>query len=139
MAEAFETFFKAEAVSPELGCVFGWALVSKLGGADYVDTQGNHVPEDAMLQAVDEFMKGERMASEQHARMNAGEVRYSFPLTGDIAKAMGIECDRTGWLVGVACDDQMLKRFLAGELTGFSVGGQHIEIDGKPVRQGGVP
>jgi hypothetical protein len=134
VAEGFETFFKAEAVSPELGCVFGFAIVCKKGGADYVDVQGNHVPEGPMLQAVDEFMKGERMASEQHARMNAGEVRYSFPLTTEIGAALGIACDRSGWLVGVACDDQLLKRFKAGELTGFSVGGHHIEIDGKPVQ-----
>lgn len=129
----FSTFFKVAGVNEELGLVFGWGIVCKEAGVPYVDTQGNIITEKAMVEATTDFMKGDRMAGHQHTRMDAGSVVHSFPLSDDIAKAMGITCSKTGWMVACAPDPEMLKAFKAGKLTGFSIGGEHIEIDGQPV------
>ncbi len=132
--KGFAAFFKVSGVDEDLGLVFGWGIVCKEAGVDYYDVQKNHIPEPAMVEAVTDFMKGQRMAGEQHSRMDAGTIVHSFPLTTDIAKAMGLETTKTGWMVACAPDPAMLAKFKSGELTGFSIGGQHLEIDGKAVQ-----
>jgi adenylate kinase family enzyme len=137
-ADDVDLFCKIAGVS-ELGLVFGWGIVCKdADGADYRDPQGNHIPEDAMVAATTEFMKSVRVHGDMHSRgltidAPAGIVVHSFPLTSDIAKALGIDTKQTGWLVATAPDPAMLAKFRSGEYTGFSIGGRHLEIDGKPV------
>jgi hypothetical protein len=123
------TFFKVSGIDADLGLVFGWGIVCKEGGKPYVDTQGDHIPDEAMVKASTEFMKNSRMAGEMHARMGAGTIVHSFPLTGEIAKAMGIDCDRTGWMVAAAPDPEMLAKFKDGTFTGFSIGGEVLGDD----------
>lgn len=136
--EGFESFFKVSGVDEGLGLVFGWGIVCKEGGVDYYDVQKNHIPEDAMVEAVTDFMKSARVHGDMHVRgtgpeLAAGMVVHSFPLTTDIAKAMGIETTKTGWMVATAPDKAMLAKFKSGEYTGFSIGGDYIEINGQPV------
>jgi Putative phage serine protease XkdF len=136
--KSFESFFKVSGVDQNLGLVFGWGIVCKEGGEDYYDTQKNHVPEDAMVEATTDFMKSARVHGDMHVRgtgpeVPAGMVVHSFPLTTEIAKAMGIDTTKTGWMVATAPDAAMLAKFASGEYTGFSIGGDYIEIDGKPV------
>lgn len=137
LVEKFDSFFKVAGITDH-GLVFGWGIICKDGGVDYVDTQGNSVPEDAMVEATTDFMKSARVHGDMHSRGiapegAAGVVVHSFPLTTEIAKAMGIETKRTGWLVGTAPDPAMLAKFKSGDYTGFSIGGEHLEIDGKLV------
>lgn len=134
-ANSVKTYFKVSGVDQGLGLVFGWGIVCKEGGQDYYDVQGNHIPEGAMVEAVTDFMKSGRMAGEQHSRMKAGTIVHSFPLTSDIATAMGIGTNKTGWMVAMAPDPALLAKFKSGEMTGFSIGGEHIEIDGKPIEE----
>ncbi len=149
--KGFETFFKVSGVDAGLGLVFGWGIVCREGGQDYYDTQKNHIPEDAMVEATTDFMKNSRMAGEQHVRMNAGTIVHSFPLASEIWKAMFTDPvtgammgnlpdspPKSGWMVACAPDKAMLARFQLPptdpqHLSGFSIGGEHIEIDGKPV------
>jgi len=138
--KSISSYFKVSGVDEGLGLVFGWGIVCKEAGQDYTDTQGNHIPEAAMVEAVTDFMKSERVHGDMHDRgvsadLPAGMVVHSFPLTTDIAKAMGIETSKTGWMVATAPDKAMLAKFKSGEYTGFSIGGEHIEIDGKPVAE----
>lgn len=114
-------FFKAD---QRLGIVFGWAIVCKEDGEDYFDTQGDHIPEDAMLKATAEFMAGKRTMKVMHKGRKRGTVLFAFPMTTDIAKALGIESDKSGLLIGVKPDDKsVLDKFASGEFTGFSIGG----------------
>jgi len=131
--KGFNTFFKVSGVDEGLGLVFGWGIVCTENGAPYVDSHKNYIPEAAMVEATTDFMKGQRVAGDGHVRMGAGTIVHSFPLTAEIAKAMGIECDRTGWMVGAAPDPTMLAKFASGEYTGFSIGGEYLEIDSKPL------
>ncbi len=132
--QTFSTFFKVAGADEELGLIFGWGLICTEKGSPYTDVQGNTVPEGAMVKAVSDFMAGERQAGEQHERMGAGTIIHSFPLTAEISKAMGIQCDNTGWMVACKPDAAMLKAYKEGKFTGFSIGGMHQEIDGRPVQ-----
>lgn len=121
-----------------LGLVFGYALICAEKNAagefePYFD-QGSldepsgevisdHISEDEMLQAVTSFMEDARVAKEQHEGGPRGVVVHSFPLTAEIAKALDIDAKRTGWLVAMKPDAEMLAKFVSGELTGFSIGG----------------
>jgi hypothetical protein len=68
-------------------------------------------------------MQKSRMASEMHTGADRGSYVFAFPLTTEIAKALGIETQKTGLLVAVKPDADMLAKFKSGELTGFSIGG----------------
>ena len=127
MTDTFELRAEIAKVDESLGLVFGWAIVCTEDGSEYFDTQGDHIPEDAMLKAVTDFAKSSRVAYEQHSREEAGHVVHSFPLTKEIASVFGIECSKTGWMVAMQPDDAMLAKFKSGELTGFSIGGRRVE------------
>ena len=112
-------------VDSDLGIVFGFAIVCKKDGKDYFDTQGDHIPEDAMLEATAEFMAGKRVAKDMHAGAKVGQVVYGFPLTLEIADSLGVDTPRTGFVVGMKPEDEsMLTKFKTGEYTGFSIGGK---------------
>lgn len=121
-------------VSEELGLIFGFAVVCKVDGEPFFDSQGDHIPEDAMLEAASDFMKSRRVACDMHQRDESGAVVqdggviHSFPLTEEIAKSLGIESPRTGWLVALKPDNpETLEKARTGEYTGFSIGGARIE------------
>ena len=130
-----ETFdFRSEIVKADtaLGLVFGWGIVCKQSGEEYFDTQGDCVPEDAMLEATTDFMKSARVAGEMHARtangdvVKAGTVVHSMPLSQEVADIYKVQTEQTGWMVAVAPYPGMLAKFQSGEFTGFSVGGRRI-------------
>ena len=119
--KAFET--RVEVVKVQHGVVFGFAIISKENGEPYFDRQGDHIPESAMLAAAVKFAKASRPARQMHRGGERGQNLFVFPMTSDIAKALDIETPRTGLLVGMKPDSEMLKRFESGELRAFSIGG----------------
>jgi hypothetical protein len=111
-------------VDDELGLVFGWAIVSKDGGEDYFDVQGDHIPEHSMLKASTDFMLSDRIGKEMHDGEARGTIVFAWPLTEDIAKAMGLTTDRTGLMIAWKPHDvATLDKFKSGEYSGFSIGG----------------
>ena len=115
--------FKVEKVDEALGLVFGWGIICKENGADYVDVQDHHIPESAMVRATTNFMESARIAKDMHKGPAIGGVVHSFPLTTDVAKAMGIKTKKTGWMVAMKPSPPVLKKYASGEYTGFSIGG----------------
>lgn len=113
------TFLKYDA---DLGVVFGYAIVCTEDGEPYYDLQGDHIPEATMLNAATEFAK-EPTIKMMHKGEAVGELSFMFPLTEEIAKAFDIETDKTGLLVGVRPEPDVLEKMQSGELSGFSVGG----------------
>jgi hypothetical protein len=112
-----------------LGLLFGYAIVCLKGGQPYIDLQNEHLPEKAMMKATTRYMQGERRAKLQHANGEQfdGRVIHSYPLTSEVAKALGITTEKTGWLVAIKPDNE--STFLlakAGVLTGFSIGGKYV-------------
>lgn len=122
-------------VDSSLGLVFGWAIICKQDGEEYFDTQGDHIPESAMLEAATDFMLNSRMAKDMHDQENTlpGSVVFAFPLTTEVAKAFNIDADKTGLLIAMKPDDEsILNKFQNGEYTGFSIGGRRVmdeEVD----------
>lgn len=129
----FELHAEVSKVDEALGLVMGYAIVCTEDDEPYFDVQGDHIPEDAMLKAALDFMENSRLAKEMHSGEGKGTVVFAFPLTGDIAKAFDIETGRTGLIIAIRPDDdEMLRKFRDGELTGFSIGGKRVldeEVD----------
>lgn len=118
---------KVAKVDDTLGLVFGWAIVCTEGGEPYVDLHNDYIPDHAMLKASTKFAKGLRIGGDMHA-CEDGVIVHTMPLTADIAKAFGIECDKTGLMIALEpADIETLKKFSTGERTGFSIGGTRIK------------
>lgn len=129
MGKDFKQFVKADSVNTELGLVFGWGMVCKVDGQDYWDTQKNHIPEDSMLEALTDFAENSNIAKEMHAGDPQGQYLFMFPMTSDIAKALGITTKKTGALIAYKPPADVLAKFKSGEYTGFSIGGEHIDLE----------
>lgn len=110
-------------VAPDQGLVFGFALICMKGGEQYFDLQGEHVPEQVMLEAAHDYMVNSRVAKSMHGGEPIGEVVFAFPLTTEVAKALNIQSEMTGLLIGMAPGKEALKKFADGTFTGFSIGG----------------
>ncbi len=110
-------------VDEGLGLVFGWAIICTEKGVDHYDLQGDHIPEGVMIESVTKFMAEARVAKDMHSGDQHGDIVHSFPLTADIAKAMGIETETTGWMVAMRPSAEILKLYVSGERRGFSIGG----------------
>lgn len=123
---ADERFVKAEVakVDEALGLVFGWAIVCTEKGEDHIDLQHDHIPEGVMVEAATDFMENARVAKEMHSGEQVGVIVHSFPLTDDIAKAMGIQTEKTGWMVAMKPNPDVLQKFKDRNYTGFSIGGE---------------
>lgn len=130
MTEKAKVFTKANVVKVDksLGLIFGWAIVCKVDGEDYFDLQDDHIPEDSMLKATTEFMIESRKNKDMHSGGFKGTVVFAFPLTTDIAKAMGIASKNTGLMIAAKPDDPaILDKYASGDYQGFSIGGQRLE------------
>jgi hypothetical protein len=123
----FESTGDIVKVDESLGLVFGFAIVCKKDGEDYYDVQDDHIPEDAMMKAAADFMENSRVAKEMHVGDQKGGVIFAFPLTTEIAKALGIETEQTGLLIAMKPPPEVLSKFKSGEYTGFSIGGRRVE------------
>lgn len=126
--QKLDKFCKVAGVDDSLGLVFGWAIICKEAGEDYWDVQEDHIPEKSMLHSATDFMANSRVIKEMHAGEGKGTVVFAWPMTGDIAEAMGITTKNTGFMIGVKPDDpEILAKFKSGEYTGFSIGGTRLE------------
>lgn len=104
--------------------VYGWASVISEDGKDVEDLQGDIIKASELVYATTEFMKSARDAKMMHAGDPVGQVVHSFPFTSDIAKSLGIESNREGWIVGVyVADDAVWKAVKDKTLSAFSIGG----------------
>ena len=128
MTDQFQKNAEVQIVKAAGNVLIGWGVVSKVNGRPLVDRQGDHIPEAALYDAVKEFSKGERPALLQHGGEPMGRMIFSFPLTDDVKKSLGIVCEKSGWLVGVECSADVISKFDDGDLTGFSIGGRLHEF-----------
>lgn len=105
--------------------VYGWASVTKIGDEEVVDHHGDVIETDDLVKAVTEFMEDVRLAKAMHDGDGIGQVVHSFPMTYEIAKSLGIDIDREGWIVGVKVkDDAQWAKVEDGTLKAFSIGGK---------------
>jgi len=105
--------------------VWGWASVITENGIPVVDRQGDVIKSDTLVKAATEFMLSARVTKEMHDGGKIGEFVHSLPITKELCAALGISCDKEGWIV--ACkvyDDSVWAKVKSGELKAFSIGGR---------------
>lgn len=112
-------------VDAERRLVFGWAQVCTKNGAEYFDTDNQHIPESVTLDAWADFMRNGRVNKAMHSGDQVGDVAFAFPAYDDIFKSLGLQIgDQSGIIVGVYVqDDDVLNKYHTGVYKGFSVGG----------------
>lgn len=146
-AVEFQTSATFVKVEESLGLIMGYAIVCETRGTDgkfapYFDLGElqkdgsrirDHITPDAMLKCAAAFMQDSRVACEMHARdseggiVKSGGVVFCWPMTQDIAAALGITLEKTGLLVAIKPDDpEALAKAKRGEYRGFSIGGRRI-------------
>lgn len=123
------TNFNVTKVDDNLGLVFGYAIVCLEKGVPYYDLQGDHIPEDVMLKAACDFMLHSRTAKEMHKGDAAGSIVFAWPMTSEIAKAFGLEVEKTGLMVAMRPTADILAKFRDGTYKGFSIGGECYRIE----------
>ena len=114
------------AVDSPLGIVVGKAIICTQDGEKYFDLQGEHITEKCMLDAAVQFLDTSQVLKEGHQGDAVGKI-WPFPITADIAKALGLEASWTGMAVVAKPSAPVLKDIKAGKLTGFSIGGAVVE------------
>jgi len=112
-------------VDDEQRIIYGWGSVVTEKGEPVVDLQGDVIEAETLVKAVNEFMEHVRVGKTMHEGEATGQVIHSLPITDEICKALGIQCDREGWVVAYKVyDDEVWKRVKSGELKAFSIGGR---------------
>lgn len=130
-------FAKIAGINADLGLVFGWAIVCKVKGEDYydlnIDHDGQRVPEHitepAMLKGAADFMQSDRVGNEMHDGPDVGQFVFAFPMTTEIAKALGIQTETTGLLVAYKAPPDVLAKFRDGTYKGFSIEGSRVKAE----------
>lgn len=123
--DEYEKFhiFKSD---PDSRIIYGWASVITKRGEPVIDTQGDIIDAPVLVKAVTDFMIDAREAHVMHEGEKHGIIVHSFPLVGDIAKSLGIQCEMEGWIVGMKVSPEVMKRVDSGELRAFSIGGAAV-------------
>ena len=117
-------------VDEEQRIIYGWASVITEKGETVVDRQGDVIEAETLVKAVNEFMEHVRIGKTMHEGEATGQVIHSLPVTKEICGALGIQCDREGWVVAYKVyDDEVWKRVKSGELRAFSIGGRAVKED----------
>lgn len=105
--------------------VYGWAYVATLDGELSVDRSGETIDPDTLTKAATEFMMDVRIAKAMHTGNPVGSVVHSLPITNEIAKSLGIETNREGWVVALKIhSDEVWELVKSGRLAAFSIGGR---------------
>lgn len=125
-----------------LGLCFGWFAFSKKDGQPYVDSHGDHFPDDEFVKAVDALMAlpaSEREINVEHAGGGRGVIATAQALTEDIAKAMGIDTGGTYGIVGsFRPDAALMKSIAAGEMFCLSIEGSAADVETIAKSVGGI-
>ena len=105
--------------------VWGWAYVSTIDGELQVDSHSDSIETVEMVKMANEYMKGVRAVKVMHEGENRGGIVHSLPLTAELAKFLGIETNKEGWIVGMyVSDDEAWEATKSSSFTGFSIGGR---------------
>ncbi len=126
-------------VDSGLGLVFGYTIICKVNGEDYYDNDSSgfdeNIPEEAMLESATNFMLHSRVQGDMHKKdengdlIPGGTVVFAFPMTADIAESLNIQVEKTGLIVAIKPTPEILQKFKDGTYTGFSIGGERLEVE----------
>lgn len=121
----FGVTFDFEKSDKEGRYVRGWASVVSINGEAVTDTQGDMITMAELRKAAHRFVTDARVAKAMHRGDQVGEVVESVIIDDEFAKATGMSTDKRGWWIGMAVnDDNIRKRVKDGTLKAFSIGGR---------------
>jgi hypothetical protein len=109
--------------------VYGWASVSSVRKSNgtfepYIDLQGDWMTDETMEEMAHDYCTNSRATKCMHQGSEIGHCVASMPLTEEIMKVFGIECDRAGWLVAMRITDPLTwAKVASNAFSGFSIGG----------------
>lgn len=127
------TNYEVLKVDEDQRLIFGWASVTKVDDEYVVDRQGDVIKTETLHKAVNEFMEGVRVGKLMHEGEQVGQIVHSFPVSKDIAEALGIQTNMEGWIVGYkVTKDDLWEDVKSGKYAAFSIGGsaQKEEFNG---------
>jgi len=105
--------------------VYGWASVISQNGVSVVDTQGDVIDATTLHKAANEFMEAVRVGKVMHIGDKKAEILHSLVLTADLAKALGLQAEQEGWIIGMKVHDEEAWQLVkSGVLKAFSIGGR---------------
>lgn len=109
--------------------VWGWVSVATEKGEKVYDSHGDHIPMEELEKASVDFMLKHRVGKVMHVGGKTSDVIGCVPLSSDLAKALGIDADREGLIMGFRVnDDDVWDSVKKGELPAFSIGGRGIRV-----------
>lgn len=102
--------------------IFGWAVISEIDGQEFFNVHDTHVPanQELLKAAMDYATDRDAKVLMNHTGAPVGELLFAFPVTSEIAAAMGFTSKFNGLLVGIKANETLLAKFEDGTLTGFS-------------------
>lgn len=105
--------------------VWGWASVATEDGNPVFDVHGDHIPMSELTRASVDFMENVRVGKSLHQGEQTSSVIGCLPLSQELAKALGIETNREGLIMGFRVhDDATWSLIKSGELPALSIGGR---------------
>lgn len=119
-------------VDGERKLAYGWFSVIEENGQPVVDSQGDVIDEEVLVDAAHRFLTDSRAGKMMHKGRRVADVVESIVLTRDVQKALGIELPegRIGWFAAMKFrDDDVWDRVKSGELQAFSIGGTGIRSE----------
>lgn len=137
---AYSQPFKVVKFDPSRRLVLGWALVSNdVDGKPYVDADKSHIPQSVVLDSTIDFMLHSAKADAMHDEMAQGRVLMAFPFLDGFADdfvneyigmppGTPIKAGKRGLGIGVQFTPAVFAKFLNGEYTGFSGGGDAMAV-----------
>ena len=103
--------------------VWGWASVATENGTPVFDSHGDHIPMSELTKASIDFMENIRVGKSLHHGDQVSAVIGCLPLSQELAKALGIQSDREGLIMGFRVhDDQTWNLIKSGDLPALSIG-----------------
>lgn len=114
------------------GLAWGWASVIQKGGQTVTDHQGDQIDTDELVKAAHDFVLNSRTGGHMHLYKSVGgepvkvaDVVESMVFTPELQKALGINLEKVGWLLGYQVHDPVVKADIAsGKLKSLSIGGR---------------
>jgi hypothetical protein len=114
--------------------VFGWASITKMGGREVVDLQGDYIETDELERAAYDYVLNSRVGGEMHQRVGKsapkqiGTLIESMVITPEKVEKMGLPSETPhGWWIGFKVNDNNVwKAVKDSKYTGFSIHGKGI-------------
>lgn len=123
--EQYSSSITVVKMDDEQRIVWGWASVATENGEPVYDVHGDHIPMSELTNASIDFMENVRVGKSLHQGEQVSSVIGCLPLSSELAKALGIESNREGLIMGFrVSDDETWSMIKSGELPALSIGGR---------------